>query len=70
MSKLIINLTETQEQLLTLAAIKSGYEQDWKQYAKDEFLNKVIGQKIGAPKISSVSAAKSGRVTASSRGEM
>ena len=69
MTKLTINLNETQEQLLKLAAIKSGYEDDWRLYAKDEFLNKVIGQKIGAPKISSVSAAKSGRVTCSSKGE-
>ena len=67
--KLTINLTEEQTNLLKVLAVKAGYENE-KEFATDEFLNHVIGKKIGTPQIGAISTARGGRIKASSQGEV
>lgn len=65
---LSIKLTETELQVLQIQATKAQY-QDWREFAMDEFKTKIIGSKVGTPKISGPSTAKGGKVTGTTFGE-
>ncbi len=60
---LSIKLTLDQIEMLTASAIKAGFGEDWKEFAKAEFSSQVLKARIGKPRINSTSAAKNGKIT-------